>query len=115
MRNSSLDKNRESGSQILRRLARVSGYGVRIAWFVDAMVRKLDQNSHKEGWEGCTLQYLSMRLTQEREELRRAIERRDLPGEVTAECADIALFSMMIADVYRHMHRTATLAREAGL
>jgi len=41
-----------------------------------------------------------MRLTQEREELRRAVDRGD-PQEVLREAADVANFAMMLADLVR--------------
>lgn len=44
------------------------------------------------------MQYLSMRLTQEREELRRAVAAGD-PVEIRREACDVANFAMMIADV----------------
>ncbi len=97
-----------TGSKILQALD-TTGYGPRIAGFFQAMVAKLDANSHKRGWEHCEYQYLSMRLTQEREELRRAIERGAPVEEVIREAADVANFAMMVADVYR-----ADYARREG-
>jgi hypothetical protein len=41
-----------------------------------------------------------MRLTQEREELRRAVKTRD-PIKVLNEAVDVANFAMMIADIVR--------------
>lgn len=69
--------------------------------FADAMEAKLRANDHKRGWRECNLQYLSMRLTQEREELRQAIERDATPQEILDEAADVANFAMMIADWHR--------------
>lgn len=68
--------------------------------FAHEMERKLSENDHKGGWEDCTQQYLSMRLTQEREELRRAVERGDAK-EILSEAADVANFAMMAADKAR--------------
>ena len=68
--------------------------------FADAMEAKLKKNDHKPHWKAMGLQYLSMRLTQEREELRRAVERGN-PDEVLEEAADVANFAMMIADYVR--------------
>lgn len=68
-----------------------------VATFAQAMEEKLRENDHKGGWRACDMQYLSMRLTQEREELRRAVERGD-SEEVLREAADVANFCMMIAD-----------------
>ena len=40
-----------------------------VRWFATKMEAKLAKNDHKGGWGSCELQYLSMRLTQERKEL----------------------------------------------
>lgn len=68
-----------------------------VATFAQAMEEKLRENDHKGGWKKCDMQYLSMRLTQEREELRRAVERGN-PEEVLREAADVANYCMMIAE-----------------
>jgi len=78
---------------------------MQLAWFVKEMKKKLRANNHKGGWEDCSLQYLSMRLTQERKELALAIKTKD-KNKVIAECADIANFAMMIADITRNYGRT---------
>ena len=72
----------------------------------DAMEAKLKANDHKRHWRYLGMQTLSMRLTQEREELRRAVEAGD-PDEVLREAADVANFAMMIADTVRQQHKTA--------
>ena len=64
------------------------------------MEAKLSANDHKGVWYGCRLQYLSMRITQEKKELIAAIKRGASPEEVWAEAADIANFAAMIADNY---------------
>src|ERR1035437_1393282 len=76
-----------------------------VKWFAEQMEAKLKANDHKGGWKNCTLQYLSMRLTQERKELYDAIKNRDgsffgdshTDEEIIKECADIANFSLMIS------------------
>lgn len=68
-----------------------------VAAFAQAMEQKLKENDYKGHWDHCSMQYLSMRLTQEREELRRAVERAD-SKEVLREAADVANFAMMIAE-----------------
>ena len=73
----------------------------KIQWFFEVMLDKLVANSHKGFWDKTELRYLSMRLTQEREELRRAIEENKSAEEVAKEAADVANFAMMIADRYR--------------
>lgn len=71
-----------------------------VQWFAEQMENKLNKNSHKGSWDNCELQYLSMRLTQERQELRRAIARGN-SDEIIAECADIGNFAMMIAEYFK--------------
>jgi hypothetical protein len=66
-----------------------------VARFALLMEAKLRANDHKRPWRHCPLQYLSMRLTQERKELAEAIATKTGVGE---ECADIANFAMMVAD-----------------
>lgn len=69
-----------------------------VNWFSSRMEAKLAANDHKGGWRNCELQYLSMRLTQERKELTDAIASKDAE-RIINECADIANFAMMIADL----------------
>lgn len=111
-----------NGSSILQSLSTHSGYAVRVAWFFQAMADKLSANSHKRGWDECSVGYLRTRLAQEVCELRRAIDRRAPAEAITKECADVANFAMMIADVYREdearrteHNRIASLAEKAGL
>lgn len=82
-----------------------NAFKLRIRWFTDAMIDKLVANRHKGTWSDCDLQYLSMRLTQEREELRKAIEERKPSIEVTREAADVANFAMMTAEVYMRIKK----------
>ena len=70
-----------------------------VDWFAKQMERKLKINDYKGGWKKCELQYLSMRLTQERKELTDAIASKDFQ-KIIDECADIANFAMMIADMF---------------
>lgn len=70
-----------------------------VDWFAKQMERKLKKNDHKGGWKRCELQYLSMRLTQERKELTEAIASKDTQ-KIIDECADIANFALMIADKF---------------
>lgn len=65
--------------------------------FAQAMELKLRLNDHKTHWSNMTQRYLSQRLSQEREELRRACRRGD-PAEILSEAADVANFAMMLAD-----------------
>jgi NTP pyrophosphatase (non-canonical NTP hydrolase) len=82
------------------------GYTARLAWFFEAMVQKLDHNAHKRDWRfSRDVNYFHIRIHQELEELKRAIDRGASPEEVTREAADVANFAMMIADVYRMAHQ----------
>lgn len=65
--------------------------------FANAMELKLKENDHKRHWSHMSMQFLSMRLTQEREELRKAVAAGDV-AEILREAADVANFAMMIAD-----------------
>lgn len=66
-----------------------------VAQFALLMEAKLRANDYKRHWRYCSMQYLSMRLTQERKELNLALATRTGVG---LECADIANFAMMVAD-----------------
>ncbi len=66
--------------------------------FIYDMVNKLEENSHKGGWEKCDMTYLYHRAAQEIEELKEALFNRK---RVVSECADVANFAMMIADNIR--------------
>lgn len=68
--------------------------------FAEAMENKLLKNDWKRHWSHMNIQYLSMRLSQEREELRKAVERGD-PEEILSEAADVANFAMFIAETKR--------------
>jgi NTP pyrophosphatase (non-canonical NTP hydrolase) len=72
-----------------------------VLWFAGRMQEKLNANSHKCGWKNEGLQYLSMRLTQERKELTEAFKSGD-KERVIKECADLANFAMMIADNFNN-------------
>lgn len=74
--------------------------------FADAMESKLRENDHKRPWYCLDMRTLSRRMTQEREELRRAVEAGD-PAEVLREAADVANFCMMTADMVRRYPKTA--------
>lgn len=74
-----------------------------VMWFAERMEAKLAKNDHKGGWNNCELQYLSMRLKQERKELTEAIKSKDAQ-RIIDECADIANFAMMIADRFGKEH-----------
>jgi NTP pyrophosphatase (non-canonical NTP hydrolase) len=66
--------------------------------FIKAMQQKLDENDHKPGWKDEDPQELLYLLTEEVEELRHAILFQGA-DDIVRECADVANFAMMIADV----------------
>ena len=68
--------------------------------FAEAMSTELVNNSHKGGWESCSISWLLLRAKQELGELRTAVERNASPEEVLSEAADVANFCMMIAENY---------------
>ena len=82
--------------------------------FAALMQMKLNKNSHKSGWKGMDFgpfgegrgqywrekdEYLLKRLDEEVTELKQAISEGKSDVEVAHECADVANFAMMIADV----------------
>ena len=83
----------------------VNSTSVSLGAFALAMEAKLRVNDHKMHWRFLDMRTLSRRLTQEREELRRAVEIGD-PAEVLREAADVANFCMMTADMVRRYPKT---------
>jgi hypothetical protein len=72
------------------------------------MEAKLAENRHKgnrDGWIGCEATHLLIRLREEVDELERSLMYRATSGtrQVVRECADVANFAMMIADVAGRM------------
>ncbi len=94
--NQHIDNLTERFSQLL---STETKYRSAVIWFAEQMERKLAKNDHKGGWKNCELQYLSMRLTQERKELYDAIESKDAQ-RIIDECADVSNFCLMLADKF---------------
>lgn len=68
--------------------------------FALLMLEKLKQNTHKGGWELDAPQELFAQMHEEIAELAAELDRSKIdPKEVARECADVANFAMMIADV----------------
>jgi len=67
--------------------------------FQRIMWDKLMANAHKGGWESASPEELLGRLEDELEELKRAVRCAESPEAVARECADVANFAMMLADV----------------
>ena len=69
-----------------------------------AMQKELDENKHKGkfSWrKDCSLDYLIKRLYEEADEVVNCIGTDSSLQEVISECADVANFAMMIADIYK--------------
>ena len=74
-----------------------------LEWFVTEMEVKLNQNNHKGTWKNDNICDLFLRLKEEVKELEDEFKKLDGDaGEaffnMIGECADIANFSMMIAE-----------------
>lgn len=78
-----------------------------VAKFATYMEHKLRLNDHKPNWRTCSLGYLRQRLDQELAELNDALKCGD-PRAVYDECADVANFAMMIADLAISRRRSGT-------
>jgi len=66
--------------------------------FANEMSKKLNENNHKEGWEGLSHKWIINRIKQETMELENAIKKGKESKEIIRECADIANFAYMLAD-----------------
>ena len=66
--------------------------------FVLEMKDKLKMNSHKSGWDSCPRTFFLYRLKQEVKELQESLINGN-PGEIISECADVANFAMMLANL----------------
>lgn len=89
-----------------------------VLWFAEQMELKLRGNDHKGGWDLCEPQWLLKRLKEEVKELSETLSWRDADlgrsasegvlfrdvsnEEIIKECADIANFALMIADLHKH-------------
>jgi hypothetical protein len=74
-----------------------------LTWFSGRMSGKMLKNLHKSGWRGLPIEYLRWRLGEEVKELDEALasHKFNSQDDIVNECADIANFAMMIADVVR--------------
>ena len=73
-----------------------------VKWFANYMEHVLLDNDHKGGWRNIPLEELFSRLANETGELQTEINfpEQDMAA-IIKECADIANFAMMVADVAR--------------
>ena len=67
--------------------------------FARCMERELRENDYKGGWKHDTMDSLLKRLNQESEEIQTSINRAHNYRLIVHECADVANFAMMIANV----------------
>jgi NTP pyrophosphatase (non-canonical NTP hydrolase) len=74
-----------------------------LAAFQESALRKHDKTRGEQGWLRESPEWLVTRLVEETEELMLAIQafrhENDNAGQVIKECADVANFAAMIADV----------------
>jgi hypothetical protein len=70
-----------------------------VSAFAAIMEQKLAENDHKLHWSNCTSSGLHRRMSEEADEVKRALDKRPCDTKAIArECADVANFAMMIAD-----------------
>ena len=86
-----------------------------IKWFCEEMENKLKKNDYKTHWTKTWVPNLFMSLSSEVSELKKLKHKYSLGGEtkvekpltktdrknIVGECADIANYAMMIADIYK--------------
>jgi len=71
-----------------------------VEWFREQMLQKLQENSHKSGWKDIPLCDLLSLLRMEVLELEEELSREEINANaLIRECADVANFAMMIADI----------------
>lgn len=72
-----------------------------VRWFAELMELQLQRNDHKGGWKECSVEWLLKRLLEEAGEVYEAYAT-DGPagqGKTEEECADVANFALMIAEI----------------
>jgi NTP pyrophosphatase (non-canonical NTP hydrolase) len=72
-----------------------------VQWFAEMMELKLQDNDTKDGWKNCSPEDLLDRVGDEFEELTNALLVDANPRDIIKECADVANFCMMIADIMK--------------
>ena len=72
-----------------------------ISWFSEKMKDELLKHLDRPGWQGEKVRYLWDRMKEEFNELGVSLANNLTRDEIVRECADVANFVMMIADVYR--------------
>lgn len=77
-----------------------------VLWFAEQMEKKLKKNDNKPHWLDSSPDYLLERLCDEVKELMQARQHGKSPTFVIKECADVANFAMMIADMCNQKEST---------
>jgi hypothetical protein len=72
--------------------------------FADVMYAQLDANMDKGGWYGCTAKYLFKEMYHNMSLARLGIENQASVDYVTKKLANVANYSMMLADNYDREH-----------
>ena len=72
-----------------------------VQWFATMMELKLQKHDNKSGWINSTPEELMDRVWNEFEELTQALVTDADPRDIIKECADVANFCMMIADLMK--------------
>jgi len=87
-----------------------------VRWFAGVMETKLHQHDDRPGWDGEYTGWLLDRLREETREVKRELEKCNYTGsrKVIEECADVANFAMMIADVSRAALRPVERGEEGA-
>ncbi len=96
------------GSVVCTTATDVTGHAIprsEVQWFAEQMEVKLRANDHKGGWRDESLFYFVNRIADEWRELNHTVDLATMhevsPQDIIAECADIANFAMMLADVVK--------------
>lgn len=85
----------------------MDGIRAELVWFAEEMEKKLRENDHKGGWDGCDPWGLIVRTYEELGELCDAYTSGEDPDTVIREAADVANFAMMVADIVRKRSEVA--------
>ena len=69
-----------------------------VQWFAEHMELALQANDHKGGWRHDSCSALLIRLREETDELKAALQKGYHLRHIVQEAADVANFAMMVAD-----------------
>ena len=91
-----------------------AGYPALVDWFAAAMLKKLNANRPKGGWDATPNGALFARLKEETAELSAAVSAGKSVAEVLGEAADVANFALFIADNYAAANTEGSAASPAA-